>query len=71
MSEVAGDVCENCRRLIGKLETPRVHDGHVVCAECEARLKTAPPVSWLFFLVPLGILLLVIRLLRRRSDRRG
>jgi hypothetical protein len=43
------EVCENCGRSIGKLETPRVHKGHVVCALCEVNLRTqsgsapAPP----------------------------
>jgi hypothetical protein len=26
--------CTNCGRIIGKLETPRVFDGNVVCAGC-------------------------------------
>ena len=30
--------CANCGRAIGKLETPRVWQNHVVCAECEKRL---------------------------------
>jgi hypothetical protein len=41
--------CENCGRMIGKLETPQLHDNHVVCEQCRARLSTAvrPP--------PLGV----------------
>lgn len=30
--------CDNCERVIGNLETPFVHEGHVVCAECWSRL---------------------------------
>jgi hypothetical protein len=26
--------CENCERIIGRLETPWVFDGHIVCREC-------------------------------------
>jgi predicted RNA-binding Zn-ribbon protein involved in translation (DUF1610 family) len=32
------ETCENCGRQIGKLETPRVHENHVLCAECWTRL---------------------------------
>lgn len=28
------ETCENCNRVIGNLETPRVHQGHIVCATC-------------------------------------
>jgi hypothetical protein len=34
------ETCENCGRLIGKLETPWLHGEHVVCTECWQRLKT-------------------------------
>lgn len=41
------ETCENCGRVIGALETPHIHDEHVVCAECADRLKqpsvTTPP----------------------------
>ena len=39
------ETCENCNRLIGNLETPYLHDGHVVCADCKQRLSigVAPP----------------------------
>jgi hypothetical protein len=33
--------CENCGRTIGKLETPHVHDGHIVCAQCDKILQPA------------------------------
>ena len=33
--------CENCGRVIGKLETPNLHQGAVVCGECDRRLKSA------------------------------
>jgi hypothetical protein len=33
------ETCENCGRAIGNLETPNVHDGHVVCAKCKAILQ--------------------------------
>lgn len=31
--------CDNCSRLIGKLETPRLWDNKIVCPECETRLR--------------------------------
>jgi hypothetical protein len=31
--------CENCGRVIGKLEAAHVHTGHVVCAECLPRVR--------------------------------
>jgi hypothetical protein len=34
--------CENCGRVIGQLETPRVYRQRVVCAECHDRLTAAP-----------------------------
>jgi len=33
--------CENCGRSIGRLESPHIYENHVVCPECEARLKLA------------------------------
>jgi hypothetical protein len=39
MSNTTTEVCENCGKPIGKLETPRVHDDHVVCPECWRRLQ--------------------------------
>lgn len=40
------EICENCGRAIGKLETAHVHGDHVVCGECQNRLVlAAQPVS--------------------------
>lgn len=36
------EVCANCHRTIGDLETPRIFHEHIVCAECDARLQSAP-----------------------------
>ena len=36
------ETCENCRRVIGRLETPQVYADHIVCAECYARLTSKP-----------------------------
>lgn len=33
------ETCANCNRSIGNLETPYVHDGHVVCVECKSKLR--------------------------------
>ena len=33
--------CNNCERIIGKMETPRVWQQQTVCAECYARLEAA------------------------------
>lgn len=33
------EICENCGRKIGALETPHLFKGHVVCEECRDRLK--------------------------------
>lgn len=33
------EVCENCGRNIGKLETAHIHDDHIVCSECVSRLR--------------------------------
>ncbi|MGC9260811.1 MAG: hypothetical protein ACP5I8_12170 [Phycisphaerae bacterium] len=41
-SSVSVETCENCGRLIGKLETPMVWQDHVVCAECNALLMALP-----------------------------
>lgn len=32
------ETCDNCGYTIGKLETPHVWQGHVVCADCSKRL---------------------------------
>ncbi len=40
-TQAVSETCENCGRVIGRLETPHVHGDHVVCAECLARLT--PP----------------------------
>ena len=34
------ETCENCGRQIGNLETPHVFRGHVVCADCDAKLRS-------------------------------
>ena len=39
----AGENCENCGRVIGRLETPHLWRKHVVCATCHANLTAAPP----------------------------
>ncbi len=39
---MAVEKCTNCERTIGNMETPCVFDGHVVCAECHARLSAKP-----------------------------
>ena len=31
--------CQNCGRVIGKLETPYVFEDHVVCGDCLPKLK--------------------------------
>ncbi|MGC9258581.1 MAG: hypothetical protein ACP5I8_00680 [Phycisphaerae bacterium] len=33
------DVCENCHRVIGSLETPCLFNGQVVCFDCDALLR--------------------------------
>ncbi|HEX8916189.1 MAG TPA: hypothetical protein VF796_27820, partial [Humisphaera sp.] len=33
--------CANCGRTMGRLEVPRHWDGHVVCAPCEAILRSS------------------------------
>lgn len=37
------ETCENCGKQIGDLETPHVFQGHIVCAECDRRLRQAVP----------------------------
>ena len=37
--------CENCGRVIGKLEQPYAWRKHVVCAECHARLSAPAPAA--------------------------
>src|ERR1700677_2340712 len=37
------ETCANCGRTIGNLETPRLHQEHVVCKECCDRLQSKPP----------------------------
>lgn len=37
----SNEICENCGRQIGKLETPMLHDEHIVCMECYERLARA------------------------------
>ena len=37
------ETCENCGRTIGNLETPHVHDGHIVCAACAKTLTANQP----------------------------
>ncbi|HEV58828.1 MAG TPA: PH domain-containing protein [Phycisphaerales bacterium] len=39
------ETCENCGKQIGDLETPHVFQGHIVCAECDKKLRTggSPP----------------------------
>ncbi len=41
MAERALETCGNCGRPIGKLETPMVWRGNVVCAGCRKILETA------------------------------
>jgi hypothetical protein len=37
------EACENCGGMIGNLETPFVHRGHVVCGACKAKLSADDP----------------------------
>jgi hypothetical protein len=39
IATVALDTCENCGRVIGKLETPVVWKDHIVCAACYKVLR--------------------------------
>ena len=43
MAGVTSEVCENCGRQIGKLETPMAWREHVACQECYTRLSLNPP----------------------------
>jgi hypothetical protein len=49
--DATSEQCGNCGQAIGKLETPRVWQDHVVCAACHAKLNagtttaTPPPVT--------------------------
>ena len=46
MENVNNETCENCGRVIGKLETPMVWHEKVVCTDCFGRLsgmRTIPP----------------------------
>lgn len=46
-TQQAAEVCDNCGRSIGRLETPYAHGQHVVCGECYARLiPPAQPVAY-------------------------
>lgn len=36
------ETCMNCSQPIGRLETPNVWQGHVVCATCHAKLSRTP-----------------------------
>ncbi len=36
------EVCEKCGRAIGKLEHPFVYEGHVVCKDCNKKLRDGP-----------------------------
>lgn len=41
-TQATAETCDNCGRVIGKLETPYVHGEHVVCADCYQRLHPQP-----------------------------
>lgn len=43
------ETCANCGRGIGKLETPRVFEGNVVCPECWGRLEQERALSALSY----------------------
>ena len=36
---MGNEVCENCRRTIGKLEQAFIHKGHIVCKQCNEKLQ--------------------------------
>ena len=38
------ETCENCGATIGKLETPRVHEDHIVCKKCWDNLNADLPI---------------------------
>ena len=47
MKNVNNETCENCGRVIGRLETPMVWQEKVVCSDCFGRLsgmRTIPPI---------------------------
>jgi len=45
-TQPTAETCDNCGRVIGKLETPHLlHGEHVVCADCYQRLHPQPPVQ--------------------------
>jgi hypothetical protein len=33
------EVCENCGRVVGKLEQAFVYEGHIVCKQCNEKLQ--------------------------------
>jgi len=35
------ETCQNCRRTIGNLETRHLFNGNVVCAQCDAQLRSS------------------------------
>src|SRR5262245_11404074 len=37
------EICENCGRSIGNLETPHLHNGRVVCSGCAEKLEVEIP----------------------------
>lgn len=37
---MATEICENCGRAVGKLETPCVYQEHIVCSDCDTRLRS-------------------------------
>ena len=36
---IANETCANCGETIGRLETPHVYEGHVVCGACVSKLS--------------------------------
>ncbi len=51
------EICGNCGRSIGRLETPRIHGEHVVCAECYVRLvPQAQVVAYATPVQPTGVM---------------
>ncbi len=55
MADVTSEVCENCGRQIGKLETPMVWKERVVCGDCYGRLSASAPNKPEFPGTPCGI----------------
>lgn len=45
MSNAAQETCENCGRMIGKLEPAHVWQGNVVCSDCITRLAALAPMT--------------------------